>query len=168
MLTNIDTSEILGFEANLQLQATDRLYLQAGASIINAEYGNFINNRGRDLTGFEMARTPPWELNFLGEYVAPLQSGASLAFQADVAIRDEMYMDPGRPELSTIPSVTMLGANIAYTSPSERFRVALWGKNLLDEEVYFASIDLTDFSGSALRLLAPPSVMGITFTFQTD
>jgi iron complex outermembrane recepter protein len=162
VLTNIETSDILGLEVELQLQLTDRLYLQSGLSAIDSEYGNLINNRGRDISGFKLARTPPYSIHALAQYDIPLKELGNLSLQMNINWRDELYTDPGTPDLTVVPPVTLLGARVEYRTLNDKYSIAVWGKNLLEEEYFNASIDFTDFSGSALRILAPPRTIGVS------
>ena len=68
-----------------------------------------------------------------GSYDVPLNSGANLNFRVDYTYSDEQINDYANQH-TIIDEFTLWDARASWTSADQAWQVALWGKNLGDEE----------------------------------
>ncbi|MDG0979476.1 MAG: TonB-dependent receptor [Halieaceae bacterium] len=61
-------------------------------------------------------------------------AGGSLIFDVDYTYVDDQFTDPGNLPIDKIDSYSLVGAKAAYTPANEQWELALWGRNLGDEE----------------------------------
>ncbi|HRE42370.1 MAG TPA: TonB-dependent receptor [Terricaulis sp.] len=138
---NAGAAEIYGVELEWAADLTDRFNLSAGAAWTHGEYTEFANapiSDGTnapvifgDVSGNTTTRTPEFTANLAGTYTIPTSVGA-FAITGNVAYNSGYY--PAPDNRLKQPAYTMVNGEISWTTPDERYRFALWGRNLLDEE----------------------------------
>ena len=164
---NAAKSTIRGFEAELTVAPTNGLTFGSNVGYTNAEYKEFFNLDGSDWSGTEFPYTPEWTLAFFGDYAVDVGPG-QLKLHADYSWRSEAFAVPiaasapqriGRtPEQidalsnalqnsARIPSYGLLNARIAYKFDEPEIEVALYGRNITEEQ-YFSR--LLPVQGTAL------------------
>jgi iron complex outermembrane recepter protein len=78
---------------------------------------------------------PKNEYSIAVDYTTHLSNGATV-----VPALNWRYVGPRSegtpPEQAQTPGYGLLGGNLAYNAPSQKWSVALWGKNLLDKYYY--------------------------------
>jgi iron complex outermembrane receptor protein len=151
----------------LTVAPTNGLTFGSNVGYTNAEYKEFFNLDGSDWSGTEFPYTPEWTLAFFGDYAVDVGPG-QLKLHADYSWRSEAFAVPiaasapqriGRtPEQidalsnalqnsARIPSYGLLNARIAYKFDEPEIEVALYGRNITEEQ-YFSR--LLPVEGTAL------------------
>jgi iron complex outermembrane receptor protein len=80
---------------------------------------------------------------------------------ANAIYKSKQYHTEFNDERLASDAYTMMDANILYTSPSKRFTVNLWSKNLTDEFVWAGSYAVASTRTIGGTLL-PPLSYGVT------
>lgn len=158
---NAAAAETSGLELESRWQATDNLILSAGLStFFKAEYSSFENcsvflaaaagnqQVSGDCSGQNMPATPDLTYHVAADYSLPLASGATISVNGLYAYSDEFDMYPHAPTATRAPlqqPTETLNLSTTWRSPSERYYVSLWGRNLLDPDDTFRGLFATSF-----------------------
>lgn len=164
---NAATATIKGLEGQIRYALTEELQLSAGAAWIGAEYDDFTNNFrmveqpwglyspvAYDSSGQTMQRTPEFTGTLGARYTTAL-AGGTLALSGNLYYSSSFYFDSA--EFVKEEDYTTIGLNAAWTSPSEKYTVSVYGNNITDEE--FRAQAQSSFSGLA-TVWAPPATVG--------
>ncbi len=170
---NTNEAEIDGFEFESIFRASENLTFTATLGTISAEYtelslqqaGGLTNNGATPACngevsiqcalGLELKNAPSFKGTLGVAYAQPLASG-TLTFGLDFSFEDESFslVANGPPHALTDPG-TLVDARLIYES-NNNWRVAIWGKNLGDEEFSRAST-----GASFTQYAADPLTWGI-------
>jgi len=180
---NAAKARVYGGEIEAAASPVDNLTVRATAAYTHSEYRSFPNatifcpigapafgNRsialgavnpctGRPSTGAsgnQLIRTPEFTASLSGEYHVDLASGA-LDLSATASYSGPFYWDPGNRLRED--AYVLVNGEIAYTFPGEKLRVALWGRNLLNEEY---SIYVTEAAAGDSVAYARPRSIGVS------
>lgn len=169
-LSNAGKARMYGVDLDASFAPTASLRLTAGLSLINAKYKAFDDAvfstpspTGGNIITFQSAAgnrvllTPKSTFNASFAYTLP---GALNAFDvsANYYYNDGWYPDPDNRLRQ--PSFNQVNAQLSWTSPDERFKLTVWGKNLSNEVFaqYFSDSDAT----SDVYSVSPPRTYGVT------
>jgi iron complex outermembrane receptor protein len=136
-LTNAGKVTSGGVELEFQAQPTDRFSLSGGLAYTDARIDEFFTPPGQTSTvraGSALPLSPLWKASLVGEWRIPLGS-FELVPNVVLAYQDEQFSDLNEPAALRIPAYTTVDLSIALTDADERFRIALIGRNLTDEDV---------------------------------
>jgi iron complex outermembrane receptor protein len=131
---NAGSGTIYGMEAELTVKPTDRFDAFLGVSLLSSEYHDFVDGQGNDYSGNDLVNAPGTTITAGMTYTQPLGGSGSLSALVYGSYQSQIYFTPANDHLYSQDSVTLLNARLAWTPASEAFEVALWGKNLTDEE----------------------------------
>lgn len=175
---NVDETEIMGLEMEGVWQVTDNLQLNGNLGLLSAEYTSVTGDQARGLTnngagcppgtnpannpqiiacalGLELKNAPEYKATLGVLYTRPLAAG-ELIFSGDVSFEDDTWsLVANSPPHALTRGPTLLNARIKYESLSG-WSVALWGKNLTDEEYWRASS-----AGSFTTYASEPLTYGV-------
>lgn len=164
-LTNAGKATSQGVELETAWLPTDRLEFAFNVTALDATYDVFVNpdpNRP-DFTGNKLAYAPDWKTYFSAQYLQPLGDHGSLRFFADYSWVDDQYSDPSNAPLYLIESYSLIGARVSWMPVSEQWELALWGRNLADEE--YNRINDTNFLQFPRTIWGAPRTYGVSFTY---
>ncbi len=164
VLDNASDAELYGGEVELTAQPLDGLELVAGIAFLESELKDFQSAGGVDYSGNENPLTPSLSFNGRVRYEQPLGDRSALAFLVDWSYQDEVFFDTANTSLLSEDPYWLWNARISW-SLDERYEVALWGKNLLDEEYLTYVIDLSDF-GFNEQMYGLPRHFGVELTYR--
>ena len=150
-----DQADLAGFEVEFDANLTDRLSVQAGATVIvEKEYSEFEfpgqGNQG-DLdfipsfsaSGNDMAGAADVVALLGAQYRQPMPNDASLTLGANINYNSGHYLtltnDLGTGGLDD-GDYTVVNARLSYVTADEDWDVSLWVKNLTDEYYFRAGI----------------------------
>jgi len=159
-LTNAGKATSQGVELEANWLPTDRLEFAFNVTALDATYDVFVNpdpNRP-DFTGNNLPYAPDWKTYFSAQYLQPLGEHGSLRFFADYSWVDDQYSDP-----SNAPSYSLIGARVSWIPASEQWELALWGRNLADEE--YNRVNNTNFLQFPRTIWGQPRTYGVSFTY---
>jgi len=154
-LTNAGKVSSKGFELDIQAKPTDMLLVGAGVAFTDAQVDSFFTPPGQNSTvraGTKLPLAPEWKASLLGELAVPVgnfrfTSNATLAYQST------SYSDLNEPAALRIPGYTTLDLSVALGDSSDRFRIAIIGRNLTDKA--YTVLKTGGGPGGAPRLQIP-------------
>ncbi|MFN3607625.1 MAG: TonB-dependent receptor [Hyphomonas sp.] len=175
---NVNETEIMGLEVEGVFQVTDNFQLNGNLGLLSAEYTDMTGDQARGLTnngagcpagtvaadnaqiiacalGLSLKNAPEYKATLGALYTMPFYNG-ELIFSGDVSFEDDSWsLVANSPPhaLSEIP--TLMNARVKYESV-QGWSVAVWGKNLSDENYYRAST-----AGSFSAYASEPLTYGI-------
>jgi iron complex outermembrane receptor protein len=153
-VVNAAQSEIYGLDGQLQYRVNDNLDIQLGAAWTHARYKEFANAPiytpcvsqpedvqaaclgsgtsfviiSQDLANVPMQRTPEFTGNIGVRYSVEL-GGGELGLSGNLYHSSEVFFGPSGTQFRQ-GSYQTLALRAAWTDPTERFTVALWGENV--------------------------------------
>lgn len=156
-LTNAGTVETEGVEVDLSWFPTDTLTLTASAAYNDATIKAFNCPVGESCTtrsGLDLFFSPDFNYSFGWDYEQPLAGGNALIISGSYSHVDEQNsLLPNNNGTfsanSLLPDYDMLDASIGMSFGNGAYRIALVGKNLLDESF------VTTYSGDGFRYQIP-------------
>ena len=159
---NVPEVESSGVEVDVTWLVSSAFRLYGNVGYLDGEYKkldpkslDIIGDKGNDLKN-----APQWSVTVGGDYLIDIGAAGSLTAGLDIALEDESYNLVNNPELQKRENTTLVNARLVWESNSEQFRVALWGKNLGDEEYYPAA------SAPFWVYAADPRTYGVDFTYR--
>ncbi|MBN7795416.1 TonB-dependent receptor [Parahaliea mediterranea] len=123
-----------GLELELDWLATEALSLYAHLGLLETEFEDYIipatgdDLSDRDLSGRDQAHAPGYQYAVGGRY----SFGGNFYARLDLEGKDAFYFSD-RHDLKA-PAFDLLHMRVGYAS--DRWEVALWGRNLTDEDYY--------------------------------
>ncbi len=169
---NAARASISGAELELAWLPTANLLFNISYGYLDARFDEFLAGtiQGFDIRrdGNRIPHAPQHSVNASGRYGIELGSGASLEFNVNYGWKHHSFSSsdtaPGRLErqASFQKAYGVLNASLGWTSPSERWSVTAWGKNLTD--TLYAD-QRTSFAGASWAHYGPPKTYGISVQY---
>jgi len=136
--TNAGKARVYGIEVEVSAAPAPGLTMGAGMGWQKAEYlefltdvdGDGINDDASDLG---LRNAPELTLSGNVRYEFPPMDWGIVAVAADVNYQSEYESVTLNAEYTQGEARTLVGTSISWTDPSEMYRVAVFGRNLLDE-----------------------------------
>jgi iron complex outermembrane recepter protein len=154
-LTNAGKVTSGGVEIEFQAQPTDNFSLSGGVAYTDARIDAFFTPPGSNPTvrnGTALPLSPLWKASLVGEWRIPVGS-FELVPNVVIAYQDEQFSDLNEPAALRIPAYTTVDLSVALTNENNRFRVALIGRNITDEN--FVALKTGGGPGGVPRLQIP-------------
>lgn len=156
------SSDINGVEVDLKWQAATSLLLSAGFAYQDSEIKDFISTDAKDkaitgdgdVSGAQMPLSPELEAHASATYTNTFSNGLQLTSRLDASYQDKRYIRT--VNRADTGSETLVGLNVALAK--DGWRVALWGKNLTDEDSAVSVLRYVETDG----FLFGPGAMAVT------
>ena len=163
VVENAGEATIQGLELELFVSPLDGLDYSATYSYIDSDIDEF---EGRpELVGNNLSRTPENAASLSAQYIAPLGDQLSLLMRADYSYQDKIFLDIGNSSISAADSYELVNVRLALQSEGV-WEVALWGRNITDEEYRVHGLDSTFGENlSAATIIGDPSMWGVTASY---
>lgn len=162
-LHNIASSEIKGLEFDVTAALSDDLTLRAGFGYLDATAKEGIVS-GVDISGNTLSQSPELNANVSLDYYTSLNDSGSIQWHLDSNWVDKQYFDIGNTEATSQDSYALVNARVTWSSPDETYQLALWGKNLTDEEFITKAFDVTGLAGGIIAHTGQPMSFGAELT----
>ncbi len=165
IISNAGTARIYGLEGEATYAPDAFWTFAASGSWLNTKYTSFPNAATANgvfvsYTGNKLENAPEWSANFSVERRQPFYNGFIDA-SANLRFTGDTYFQADNSPLHLQKSYALLDARLAYEMQDGNLTVALWGKNLTQEDYYvFSRISL----GIHQVLYGDPRTYGITVT----
>ena len=148
-----------GIEVQVDWLASDMLSVFANVGLLNAEFDEFINEFGEDLSGREQAQAPGWTASVGANFDAG-------PFFARVSLdgKDKFFFS----DRHSVTSDSYVLANIQLGYRLDNWTISAWGRNLNDEDVFirgfgsFGNDPRKDYVTEPYRQFGEPRVFGLT------
>ena len=161
IVSNASDAKIQGMEVEISLAATDGLLVWLNGSFLDTEYENYVISTG-DFSGNQLQRTPDNQVSTGFEYAANVGDwGRALKLRLSYTWQDEMPW--AHTNVSFEDAYGLLDGRIGLSPENQNWTVALWGRNLADEE---ARANVIEFLGGDVSLYNPPRTYGIELGYR--
>ncbi len=149
-VTNAGQAVVQGLELDSRWAVTDNLLWRGGLAYIDFEYTDFPNSQcyfGQvdnigvvgdgvcDATGSRREFTPKWQGNTGVDYTLSFENGLKVVSTLDLIFSSSYLTTPSLDPKFIQDSYTKVNARIALSDNSDRWELALIGKNLTDQSV---------------------------------
>ncbi len=161
-LLNAGSSRISGLEFEIAFHPVENLSFTAGLGLLDSEYRDLILN-GVDLGGNELIEAPHHTFNLSGDYTMYLGDGGSLSFHLDANKVDDQFFHATNSDAFSADAYWDVGTRITYRSPSEKFKIALYGKNLTDNDEV-TGVETESNTATRFATVPLPRRFGLDFT----
>lgn len=158
-ITNSD-ADLSGLEIEFVWVPGENWSFQLGASVLDTEVDE-VTVQGVPITGTEMVLAPEFTLNGLGRYTIPLSGDSWVALQLDFNHQADHFFDITNSSVSKEDAYTVVNARISY-QVNDKLNLAVFAKNLTDEEYRVYTFDFTAIAGFNQQFFAPPRWIGVS------
>ncbi len=161
---NIGSAEIYGVEMEATWYPTENFMLYANYAYLDTEVDDLIiagAGGDVDVSGSDLRQAPENKAAVTASYELPLNSGASLSFRVDYTYIDEQINDYLQQK-TVIEEMSLLDARAAWTSANGNWTIALWGKNLTEDEYISHSYVI---GPGVIGVWGPPRTYGATVSW---
>ena len=160
-VANAGESTSRGVEVEVDARFATGWTAYASTGLVDAEFDAFTDSFGSDASGNRLPFAPKHTVALGFQHTRTVGQGLQLDAGAEVQRIGDFYYDPSNLESE---NYLLLGASVGLSM--KRWRAALFGRNLLDEEyvpIAFQAnpADPTFFVGEN----APPRTFGVTIGF---
>ena len=160
---NSGDAKIQGVELEATWVVNEQLTLSGFYAFQDSEFGdtNIPGTAFPDQSGQDLIRAPENKFNINADYSRPLADGSALG--VNLSWR---YTGDQRAELepwAIQPAFDLLDARVSWTHSDGALELALWGRNLADEE-YITHI--YTIASSVVAVFGDPIMYGATLTYQ--
>lgn len=140
-LQNAASSTIQGLEVELRWQPNEAWFLSLGGAYLDAEFEDFFDPAlGVDRSGNKLAHAPEWSFNGIVRYSRPAGEGRFSA-QLDGNWNDAQYFTVQNQPALHEGAYGIMNARLAYQFRDKGIELAVFAKNLLDEEYVSTGYD---------------------------
>jgi iron complex outermembrane receptor protein len=183
VFANASKTRIQGMELEVTLSPVDNLLLIATGSFNDYEYLDFEERQFSsvalltqqplsivDRSGEPFAEVPETTWSLAAQYTLNTRNGEIMA-RLDYSYVDEIFMglDAGagqNREVSTFDDYGLLSGRVTWTSPDERYQLALFGSNLTDERYFMGAASVGDSVGTFPVAAGLPRLYGVELNYR--
>lgn len=161
---NIGSADIAGVEVEFTWYPTEHLRLSGNYAYLDTEVNDLVIETAGgtvDASGSDLRQAPENSGALTAAYNIPLSSGANIDLRVDYTYVDEQIMDYIQQK-TIVEEATLFDARASWTSADEAWNVAVWGKNLTDEEWISHSYVI---GPGVIGVYAPPQTYGVSLTW---
>ena len=130
---NAGESRARGVEFEGIWQPREYFRLQAAVGHADVKFTRVAPTVVGAVTGGRPQLTPDWTVALSPELILPVRRGGSLRARLNYSYRSAMFGEADNQPLNLIRARNLLGFNLGYQPPGARWRVTLYGKNVLNE-----------------------------------
>ncbi|GAA5525692.1 pesticin receptor [Microbulbifer aestuariivivens] len=149
-------AEIKGMELEATAYLTEGLRVGLNYGYTDSEYVRFDSRP--EIVGNSLARTPEQTVSGNLNYEWLLGNGSAIIFNANAMYQDEVFYSIENTAAAGDDARTLVNVNVTWDN-YEGLEVALWGKNLTDEEYRAHSFEQ---SGMAFYIPGEPLTWGLS------
>ena len=166
LFTNASAARVYGGEAEIEARPVTGLSLTLGASLLSAEYKDFISyvdpsQPPVDYSGNTLPSAPKASLNGAARYEHSLGAG-DLVTQLDFTYRGKVYYDTANTERLSDKARAYVNGQVGWAFADGRYELGVWGKNLADT-TNISDITAIAAFGFDVFSMGPPRTYGVYF-----
>ncbi len=178
-LENAGASEISGAEAELQWRITETFGMQLGVGYLDSQYKELTladtttladPNDQVDLAGNDLISAPQWNVSLSLDWDIVTTGYGYLAANYNVVYQTQQwfsaYNGDAEYEANQQPAYFLHNARLSWFAADDSWTLALWGKNLADEEYDFYGIDIQASFGYTYFIAGPPRSYGLELSYR--
>ena len=156
VFTNAGKADTLGFEMELLARPAENLRLDFNLGYLDAQYQEFIDATGNDVSDERTPINAPTWTASLGIQSRHETGFGRLRLAADIGFRSKYYVDVNNLEALAQDGYRVVNASLDLEATDERWGVSFGIKNLTDAEYITHGFDLTAFPGVGLAYYGDP------------
>jgi iron complex outermembrane receptor protein len=118
----------------------------------------------QDLAGEPLANAPEWTVSSYVEYDYDLPLNLVSVLRLEHSFIDSFFLDEDLDPHLKNDAVNLINLRLTLSNNEGDWEVALWGRNLLDEQYYAFGLDIPTLGGYA-GVVAPEATYGVTLRF---
>lgn len=166
---NAAAAEVLGFEGEARFILGEHFDVDINFGYLDGEFKERIREDGVDLSGTPMTGVPDWTFGAGAQYSNTFDFGDML-LRVDYTWRDEVDYEGRSPSNDVVPGIGvrdsfgLLNAKLSIDVQAWNATVALWARNLTDEEYVNEVIVVYDALGNVNEIVGTPRTYGISLT----
>lgn len=156
--TNAGSAISQGMEVDLQWQATEKLYVTAGAAYNHARYDEFLGagctavqaqstpqgqSCSQDLSGEPLAFAPDWTATVGLNYGTYIADGTEMVWSLDWRFRDKAFLTQDNDEIDSQGAYSMTDIGVSLISEDTGWRADFIASNVFDKRVSRGRNDVT-------------------------
>jgi iron complex outermembrane recepter protein len=168
LIENAAEARMKGGELELTAIPFDGLELNATVGYVDPSYKRYIEPAtGIDLSDRPFTFVSKHTYSAGATYRAPVGFG-ELSLHADYGYQTRKYFatTPGLADLNSQPAFGVLNSRITLMLDDPNLEIALWGKNLLDEEYDTFRLDVYNALGTVTAFRGAPRTYGLSLTYR--
>jgi len=168
VLDNAQKSTIKGIDIEAVGKPTENLTVRLTAEWLDAQLDEYSSSRGPQLVDFSgntLPNAPKFSLTGIAEYTIPLDNGDAIDLVGSASYRSKVFFDPANDPLIAQDAYWVVDARAAYALDGGRWQVAVFGRNLTDEEYLNMAFNLQSSFGLLQEVVAPPLTVGVEASF---
>jgi iron complex outermembrane receptor protein len=175
LLFNAGVASITGGEIELEYVPTAALRVDASLGYLWSEFDKItapppfgpVTPTATATLNSRLPFTPEWQAHLGLSYDFAVGSSWKLTPRADVSFTESQFFDAGNSrEIAQLQGITLVNASLALTSEDSKWRFALTGNNLTNEEYPLAGTSsLTTASGYSEIIYSRPRTVALSATF---
>ena len=167
---NAGDAEVRGAELEISSLVDDNWALSAGVTLLDTEYGDFINLDGirpdlgfQNVKGNPLNAAPETSLNVGVAYSTDVAWCGRATVRADAAYRSRTYFREFKEKEDSQDAYTVVNLNATWESEDRSWEARLFAKNLTDEE-YITSVLASATGGGRFGTWGMPRQVGLEVT----
>ncbi|MEI9988590.1 MAG: TonB-dependent receptor [Rhizomicrobium sp.] len=165
VLDNAGAAEIYGAEFEVEARPIKNLTLNAGVALLHARYTQYRSAlASSDYTGNTLPSSPEFSFTAQANYVADLNNGDALLFEADSTYRTKQFSDTADTTRLASGPVFLLNGEIGYRFPGQKVELGVWGRNVLNK-IYFEKANSMAGDGFDALIYGAPRTFGVFLRF---
>ena len=162
-LGNVDHARVMGADLDVSWRPVRGLDLFAGIGVLDTRLGAFATATGPVAAGNELPNAPDFTFTGRARYAFPVGRGLEASLLGSVHYSDSVFKDAVNDPLIRGDSYWTVDARIAIGAEDESWEVALWGRNLTDDQHVVQGLDVASL-GFGNRTYNAPRTYGVTGT----
>jgi len=163
-LGNVDEATVYGVDLEATWAPTSHFTLQGSVGWLDTELGAFRTLTGDIPKGKKLPNAPDLTLGALARYEADFSATLGGSIQVDGSYSDSVFKDAINDPIIAADSYVLVNARVAMFNAAHSWEVALWGKNLSDEQ--YVAQGLNTGLGAGNRNYNAPRTYGASFTYR--
>lgn len=173
-LNRVGDAEVKGLELSGTWLLTESLTWAFGAALLDTEISNSVTNVGdalgnpTDFNGKELSHAPKQSASTSLNWTNEVSDDLLLSVQVNAAYKSDFFLRyDNDPSSHWDESSLTLGSRITLSNMDDTWSVALWGRNITDEEIpSYQSFSLA--KQDHFVFYNQPATFGIDFTYRFE
>ena len=164
-LNNIDHARVFGADLDISWRPVTGLDLFAGVGLLDTRLSAFATAAGNIPAGNELPNAPHFTFTGRARYEFPISAGLEASILGSAHYSDGVFKDAANDPLIRAENYWLLDARIAIGAADERWEIAVWGRNLTDNQHVVQGLDVASL-GFGNRTYNAPRTYGVTGTIR--
>ena len=162
-LGNIDHARVWGVDLDVSWRPVRGLDLFAGIGLLDTRLSAFATAAGNVPGGNELPNAPDFTFTGRARYEFPISSSLEMSVMGSAHYSDSVFKDAINDPLIRAGNWWMFDARLAIGASDDRWEIAIWGRNLSDNQHVVQGLDVASL-GFGNRTFNAPRTYGVTGT----